>query len=416
MNVVFVVEYFPRLSETFVLNQITGLIDRGVKVDIIAKYTESIDQVHPDIAKYKLLDRTKYLDEIDRKIPQNKARRICDAVRLFKSHIHKRPLSIIKSLNILKLRKDALSLQTFYLAIGLLHNNPYDVIHCHFGPNGKIGLRLKEIGALEGKLVTAFHGYDVTMYVEQKGKNIYDHLFKKVDLIMPISSLWQKKLVNLGCDKNKIIVHRMGIDTKLYRPKQKYRKGGSVLKLLSVARFVEKKGLEYAIAAVAEVAQKHKSIMYNIVGDGELSAKYQNLISQIGANKYIRLLGYKNAEEVRSIMQNTDIFLAPSVTSKKGDQEGIPVVIMEAMAMEMPVISTYHSGIPELVADGKSGYLVEERNEEQIKNKILFFIDNPGEIDKMGKEGRKIVEANYEIDILNDKLLELYKKLNTLDI
>jgi colanic acid/amylovoran biosynthesis glycosyltransferase len=328
-----------------------------------------------------------------------------------KRGLSKQPVSTIKSLNFFKLKKSALSLSALYWLVAFNESGPYDIVHCHFGPNGKVGLHLRNIGAVDGKIVVAFHGYDLTMYLKQNGEGTYAEVFKHADLIMPISHLWENRLTQLGCSRKKIIVHRMGIDTDRYRSPQKRRNKDSQCRLVSVARFVEKKGLEYSIEAVAQLLKSQDNILYNIVGDGELHRKYADIISNHNVGDKIQLLGWKKSEEVINIMGESDILIAPSITSQKGDQEGIPVVIMEAMALGKAVISTKHSGIPELVADGLTGFLVNERSVEELKEKILFFIKHPGKMKDMGAEGRKIAEKEYDINQLNDKLIDIYKIL-----
>jgi colanic acid/amylovoran biosynthesis glycosyltransferase len=110
-------------------------------------------------------------------------------------------------------------------------------------------------------------------------------------------------------------------------------------------------------------------------------------------------------------MKNSDIFLAPSVTSESGDQEGIPVVLMEAMASQMPVISSYHSGIPELVISGENGLLVKERDTYELAKKIEFLLDNPNIARRYGSKGKRFVEKNHNIKILNEKLIQIYENL-----
>ena len=103
--------------------------------------------------------------------------------------------------------------------------------------------------------------------------------------------------------------------------------------------------------------------------------------------------------------------IAPSVTSAEGNQEGIPMVLMEALATGLPVIASSHSAIPELVQDGKSGFLVPERDVDSLAEKIKYLIEHPETWPEMGSTGRKFVEKNYDIEKLNDRLEKIYIKL-----
>ena len=122
-------------------------------------------------------------------------------------------------------------------------------------------------------------------------------------------------------------------------------------------------------------------------------------------------MGWKDQHEVIEILNEASIMLAPSITSKDGDREGIPVGLMEAMAVGLPVVSTYHSGIPELVKDGISGFLVPERDVDALAQKLGYLIENPDKWAEMGLAGREYVENFYDINKLNDQLVDTYQNL-----
>ena len=185
------------------------------------------------------------------------------------------------------------------------------------------------------------------------------------------------------------------------------------INILTVARLVEKKSVHYGIEAVAKVVKRYPFVQYEIAGDGPLKGDLVGLIDKLDINENVKLLGWKQQNEISELMSHADILLAPSVTGKEGDQEGIPVVLMEAMARGLPVISTYHSGIPELVQDGRSGFLVRERDIDALAEKLEHLITHPEMRDQMGAEGRKYVEENYNIDKLNDRLVEIYEEILT---
>lgn len=404
MKIAFIVTVFPKLSETFILNQITGLLDMGHEVEIFAKFNPKERKVHPDVEKYCLMERVHYLD-----IPQNRVIRILKAISLFILNFHKSPISILKSLNILRYGKTALSLRFLYLIIPFLD---FDIIHSHFGPNGNKCLCLKQI-SLKGKLVTTFHGYDMSKFISINGREVYNDLFLNGDLFLPISDYGKRKLVELGCDEKKIIVHRMGIDLEKFKYSERKIQPKEPLKLLTIGRLVEKKGHEYAINAIARVITNHKDIIYMIAGDGPLRNNLESLVSELGIKDYVKFLGVVEQDEILKIYRQAHIFILPSVTASDGDQEGIPVVLMEAQATGLPIISTYHSGIPEVVVDGKSGFLVPEKNVDALAERMEYLIEHPEMWSEMGKYGKEFVEARYEIRKLNQRLVKISKALLT---
>lgn len=136
--------------------------------------------------------------------------------------------------------------------------------------------------------------------------------------------------------------------------------------------------------------------------------RLEHFMSELEVENRVELLGWKAQNEVIEILNQSHLLLAPSVTGRKGDQEGIPVAIMEAMAMGLPVISTQHSGIPELVEDGVSGFLVPERDADAIAEKLAALMENPDLCLRMGKAGRSCVETHYSIKQLTQQLIDIY--------
>lgn len=417
MRIAFVVNHFPALSETFILNQITGLIDRGHEVDIFALGSKQDPTVHPDVEKYGLLERTFYQPLI----PASRWQRVIKGARLFLANFRKAPLSLVRSLNVLKYRKflrvfqfskQNTPLMLLYAAIPFVQKQPYDVIHCHFGLNGLKAVLLRDIGALRGSITTVFHGYDITLYPQQVGEHLYDHLFAKGDLFLPISDRWRSRLVELGCDSTKILVHHMGIDTQrfTYRPRQ-YQNQAPRVQLLTIARLVEKKGVEYSIRAVGKLAQRYSNLEYIVIGDGPLKADLQQLVQTLQIESMVKLVGWQQQQTVIQFLNRADILVAPSVTSQAGDQEGIPVVLMEAMAMGLPVVSTFHSGIPELVQDGVSGCLVPERSADALADKLAWLIEQPQHWLALSQAAHTTVVEQFDIHRLNDRLVEIFEQV-----
>ena len=413
MKVAFIVTEFPSLSQTFILNQITGLLDRGHDVTIYAKIHRNQAVIHADVEKYHLLDRTFYYGNSYQAMPANKFLRRVKTMGLVITILHKKPMLLLKVLYVLKFARKATSPCSLYEIATLLSRDirSYDIVHCHFGPNGNLGALLKDLGAIKGKCITAFHGYDVSTYINEKGDNIYESLFKAGDFFLPISERWKEKLIKLGCEKQRIAVHRMGVDTSRFAFTPRKPGENGKVHMLTVARLVEKKGVQYGIRAVAKVLKKYPHVEYRIAGDGPLRSELQSLIDALNINGHVKLLGWKRQEEIVELMRNAHILLAPSATSKGGDQEGIPVVLMEALSQGLPVLSTQHSGIPELVRDGEFGFLVPERDVNALAEKLEYFIEHPEIWSEMGRAGRDYVARYYDINKLNDQLVNLYQRL-----
>jgi colanic acid/amylovoran biosynthesis glycosyltransferase len=404
MKIAFIVDQFPKLSETFILNQITGLIDMGHEVDIFAASNPDEHKVHRGVKEYQLLARTYYFSE-----PEQKLARLLRATLTLLRTFHRDPGKVLRSF--IAAKRFRLRRRIAWQYVLPFLGKRYDIIHCHFGPNGFIGTFLKELG-VTGKVVVSFHGYDLSLLVAGNPQ-MYNNLFKSGDLMMPVSQRFQAKLTALGCAETKVIVHRSGVNLAEYPVRKRYYEKGGALNLLTIARLVEKKGLEYSLQAVARLVPKYPRLMYRIGGDGPLRPELEFLAHQLGLGKAVIFLGAVEHDEVKKLMVTPDIFVLSSVTGQGGDEEGIPTTLMEALASGMPVISTIHAGIPELVTDGVSGFLVLERDVDALVARLEYLIQHPEIWQEIGRNGRRFVEERFNIRQLNERLVEIYHALLT---
>ena len=406
MKIAFIVSGFPKLSETFILNQITGLLDMGYNVEIFALCNPNEKRRHPDVEKYHLMERVHYFN-----IPNNKVKRVFKVPYLILKNFHKSPIKIIKSLNVFLYGKSALSLRRLYYLIPFLDSN-FDIIHCHYGPNGILGIYLKEIG-VPGKYITSFHGYDINSYPRTAGKDVYNNLFRVGDFFTANTNFTKQKVEKLGCNDKKIVILSVGLIIERFKFSTRKIQSGELIKILTIGRLVEKKGYEYAIKAVSKIVKKHKNIEYIIAGNGPLRNKLKDLVSELGLKEYVKFLGGVDQDEVLKLYQQSHIFVLPSVTASNGDKEGQALVIQEAQAVGLPLISTLHDGIPEGMLDGKSGFLVPEKDVDALTEKIEYLIEHPELWPEMGRCGRRFVEEKYDIKKLNQQLVRIYRNLIT---
>lgn len=414
MKIAFIVGRFPVLSEAFILNQIAGLIDRGHQVDIYALEGYSGEtKVHPIVDKYNLLERSHYVPTV----PDNFALRCYKALGLLLTKGWKNPLAVLKSLNILQYGKQAASLRLFYSASAFLESQQYDIIHCQFGiyamqgkyPEDAGVLAIRSLGLLRGKLIVAFRGWDISWYVREKGDLVYDKLFATADFFVTNCNFFRDRAIKIGCNPDKIVVLGSGIDCAKFTFKPRYFPDDGAIGIVTTGRLIEKKGIEYGIRGVASLLQQYPNLEYNIIGDGHLREELQQLISELGIADKVKLLGWRQQQEIITILDRSHLFIAPCVTAKDGNQDAPVNTLKEAMAMGLPVIATYHGGIPELVEDGVSGCLVAERDSDAIAQKLQYLLRNPQLWLTMGQNGRNFVEQHYDIEGLNDRLVAIYE-------
>lgn len=404
MKIAFIVTCFPLISETFIINQITGLIDLGHDVEIFARTNPNESKVHSAIDKYKLMERTHFF--LGESISVKKLTLLLKALFLIPVYLFKNPLKTFKSINIFKYGKYTLFIFFLFSTISRL-NKTFDIIHCHFGPNGMIGVGLKDLGISE-KVVTTFHGVDVNSYPRVVGQDVYIELFRCADCLLVNSHFTKSKVLELGASEQKINVLPVGFNIAEFPITCKTYNYDEDIQLLTVGRLVEKKGHEYTIRALAQIVEKHRNIRYFIAGDGPLLNHLKSLTVELGIQDYVIFLGVLTKEEVLQYYVKAHIFVLSSVTAKDGDMEGQALVLQEAQASGIPVISTFHNGIPEGVLNGESGILVPEKDVDALVSALNVLIEHPKRWPEMGKIGRAFVEKKYDQKKLTKQLVAIY--------
>jgi colanic acid/amylovoran biosynthesis glycosyltransferase len=290
------------------------------------------------------------------------------------------------------------------------------LIHAHFGPNGVYALALAE--KLKIPLVVTFHGYDITLTrqaVWRTGKFLYyqllwheEELKNRTSAFIAVSKFIRNKLIEQGYPQSKIIQHYIGVDTVKFSPtshqaEQRY--------ILCVGRHTAKKGIDTLLRAFARIASKHSEVMLWQVGQGSLTAKLKALTKQLGIENQVRFLGAQPHETVLKLVQQAEIFALPSQVAPSGECEGLPIVILEASACGVPVVSTYHSGIPEAVIDGETGFLGAEKDDRSLAEKLDILLSDRTLSKKMGQQGRELINQNFDIRKQTAKLEAIYSSV-----
>jgi colanic acid/amylovoran biosynthesis glycosyltransferase len=406
LRIALIVHQFPAVSETFVLNHITGLLDRGHEVEIFARDGGSQAPRHEAVDRYELDSRTTYWG-----MPEGRLRRLWAAGELVAGPLGLR--GALEALNPVRYGAEALSLAQLFRSARVTGRGPYDIVHAHFGPNGRLAVRLREAGRIAGAVVTTFHGYDLTQWLNRRGAGYYRPLFERGELMLPVSHRLGQELVRAGCRPEKVLVHHMGISCRRIERRAWHGWPRDEVRLITVARLVEKKGVELGVEAVAGLAGRYPGLRYTIIGDGPLRSMLERLVATRGVGHVIKLAGWMTQAETLSEIARSDLMLAPSRTPPSGDEEGIPVVLMEAMAVGVPVLSTRHGGIPELVHDNVSGRLVNEGNVDALTMALRELLDRREVWPDMGRRGRSVIEADFDLDHLNDRLVEIYREVSS---
>lgn len=405
MKVAVFASKFPLLSETFVINQIVGLIDNGVDVDIITNETPTSSVMHSTVDDYLLND---CLTSVGLNTQKSKKDRITITVINLLSLVFRGKLKQLFSVLCDRHLKVSQKMNLLAALCKLSSDGKvrkYDNIICHFGVNGYYVCKMRDLGLIEGPVSTVFHGYEVSHYaVSSEYLEQYKQLFKKGELILPISELWAGKLKEWGCAPNKIKVHRMGIDVNDFVLRDISNPLSTPLKIVQVGRLTEKKAILNSIKAVALASQSCK-IDFTVIGDGELYQQAKELVRSLDAESFIHLIGQQPQSQVKKYLEESDVFLLPSVRAESGDMEGIPVSLMEAMAKGLIAVSTVHSGIPELIENEVSGFLVPEHDIEALADCLanIPYLSQK-DIESIRSSARLICEQKFNNCKLNSDL------------
>jgi len=208
MRIAFFLNEFPALSQPFVLNQITGMIDRGHDVDIYALSRLRLEKQHPQISSHDLLERARFFSDM----PAGYLKRVVTPVGLiFKRGLWLQPGLLLEALVTSENGRSGLSMRVLYRVLALADRDPYDIIHCQFGTLGPMALKLQRLGITDGKIVTSFRGFDITKFLATR-PGYYEELFQSGDLFLPVSKSLRDKLLTNGCPAKKIRILYSGID------------------------------------------------------------------------------------------------------------------------------------------------------------------------------------------------------------
>ena len=411
-KIAFVINEFPQPSETFIVNQITALIQTGRSIDILA--SELLDTRNSSqadlLARHELIKATSVFPEA----PPNFYQRLTRALRIFRDSPPVKRRALLRSFNIFTYRRAALNLDGFYQGARFVEHGDYPLYHAQYGPNGRAAAIAKELGIIRGKIITTFHGYDAHCRPGQVDSlsKFYRPLFTHGDLFTANTDYLAAQLRRIGCPDDKIRLVPMGIDTSFFYPsEQSYTPGTDVVHLLSVGRLVNWKGHHLGIKAVADILSTNHKAHYTIIGEGPERLKLQALIDKYGIDNRVTLVGVKNQEEVRDYMRNSDIFLMTSTHDLHGRRETQGIVSAEAQACGLPVVAFRSGGIGSTIKHGLSGLLVEENDITGFTKAVVELIGSPFRRKNMGRAGVDFICRNYSLDVTARAINALYNNL-----
>ena len=298
----------------------------------------------------------------------------------------------------------------------VLKSQPLDLIHAHFAIDGLYALKLAQKKGIP--LVTTLHGFDVTVSNKDLLASrspawinylLHQHKVKSQgDKFICVSDFIARQALQHGFPESKIIQHYIGIDVNKYQPRAKEDDQGIIL---HVARLVEKKGTAVLINAVKQVKLLNPDVKLVIIGEGPLLDGLKAQVTSLGLDQTVTFTGALPHVDVMAWMRKASMLVLPSITAKTGDAEGLGMVLLEAAVTGVPVIGTQHGGIPEAIIDEQTGFLVKERDDKQLADRISYLSNNENIRFIMGTNAREFVNQKFNLSQQTTKLENIYQKL-----
>jgi len=378
---------FPKLTTTFVDREILALHEKGIELQIV-----SLRRPGGPLSEYQeqLQQQTRYLYPARWRtmLAAHLYYGLLHPARYFSTvfHLLTSPHPTILS-HRRTLRHFIEGIYTTYM----LRKNPGDHIHAHFlNESATIALIINRMLGIPYSVTVHASGefFATPMMVREK---LADAKF-----IATCTRHNWNCLAEVGKDlfEDRLMVNYHGLDISTYQRHQAKPLRKPVI--LCVGQLRERKGLIYLVKACAILQKRNIDFICRIIGEGPERAQLEEEINQAGLSQKVELPGALPQEEVVNQYEQANLFVLPAVMAESGDQDGIPNVILEAMAMELPVVSTWSSAIPEVVHDQHNGLLVPQKDPGALADAIARLLQNQKLSEQLGMAGRKTVLANFD--------------------
>lgn len=294
--------------------------------------------------------------------------------------------------------------------IKILYKHYIAAINAHWLlPQGLVALLAIRMTRRSVPLICTLHGGDIFALNNPLAGALKRYVLRKCSSIIVVSRAIRDKVIALGAAPEKISVIPMGVDLcNNFIPAISARKSKS---LLFVGRLVEKKGLSYLIDALPAVFEKHPDARLTIVGSGPEDSAIRSKLEQLRLTCKVHFAGAVNNTQLPALYQAAAIVIFPSIVDTYGDTEGFGLVMVEAMGCECAVIASNLPAIHDVVIDNVTGLLVEQKNSQQIAEKINFLLDNVSVRVNLGKKARAYVLERYDWTITSMKYNSLVEKI-----
>ncbi len=389
LRVAYVMSRFPKLTETFILFEMAAVERQGTEVWLFPLLHERETTMHPEAVPY--VARAHYQPFVDRAILasqwhflRREPRRYLGAFGAMIRGTWRSPNFLVGGIGIFP---------KVAHAARLMERDGVQHVHCHFATHPALaGFLIHRLVGIPFSFTA--HGSDLhvdrTMLCEKVGE---------ADFTVTISDD-NRKVFERECGgpiATLEVIH-CGVDTAVFHPVPRATPREDRLSILSIGTLHEVKGQTHLIEACRRLAADDVPFVCRFVGDGPDRATLEQQVAGAGLTDRIEFLGQRTRTEIARLLTSSDVLVAPSVPTKGGKREGIPVVLMEAMSSGLPVVASALSGIPELVVDGSSGLTVPPGDAGAIAAALRRLHDDPELRGRLGAAARDRVVAEFDVD------------------
>ena len=387
LKVAYVMSRFPRLSETFVLYELLAVEASGVEVDLYPLIRERADVVHPEALD--LCARARFQPFLSLPILRSQLHFLRRAPRAYLGALRDLLVGTWGSLNFFV---GALGIfPKVAHAARLMQAEGVDHLHCHFATHpAAAGFVVHRLTGIPYSFTA--HGSDLHVDRHMLCTKLSESAFA-----VPVSRYNRDVMIDECGERvrSKLVVIHCGVDLGVFRPAD--APDGGPFTILAVGTLHEVKGQAYLIEACRLLREDRIDVVCKVVGDGPDRKALTRQIAAAGLEERVILLGRRDRSQVSQLLRTAHVLAAPSVPTKRGKREGIPVVLMEAMASGLPVVASRISGIPELVENDVSGLLVPPRNPRALADALARLHSDPTLRRTFARAGRTKVEAEFDL-------------------
>ena len=410
LRIAFFTNGYPLTSEAFIQLSARALLERGHQVDIFGIGNAQPTGFAIDPSEFSDFSHT--FETVN--WPKSWPRRFLSLPKTMAQAVKRHGASALTQASPRIYRRTFADLTVWSQLTSLPKDGEYDILHCQFATLAEYVLKHVQAGFLSGKIISHFRGYDITEVVNDQGPDVYDGLWGTVDGFIANCEHFANRAKSLGCPTDHLTVIGSGIDLRRFsfEDPRPFDPSSHELTCVMIGRLNERKGIDVGLKALAKVkARTGVSLNIEIIGDGELRPKLTALADELGLNAETQFSGWQSHDYIAEKLRESHLLLALSQTTASGAQDAPVNTLKEAIATGVIVVATDHGGIPELVADGVTGFVGREGDEYSVADAICRAIDTQNRWPKIAQDALHRVQEFYAIDRVTEKQIAFYQEI-----